>query len=290
MSITAISGNKITVTRGSSPKTSCMNPFGITNGSLGDSDYLVHPSEEDDFSRTLYAAHLNSAIHTLRTVDGSSASISNPDSKGVHLLSDAWMEPNYVLRPFHLSMAYDEAASRINLSVDGNPIDCLTFSEKKMRRSKIVGDGSVAKATIYLLGNHNFDSDEVSAGTVWVKLYDGGSFDGIWKVNQIVDDTTFAVTLGPNLITSTDNSAGFVTDVSIRENNTIVDFKFSESNCYLGSNGNDTLYTRRPSQFMGEFHELCITEGYKDNFASIDTLLPNYRNTLLYFRFEEANQ
>ena len=47
---------------------------------------------------------------------------------------------------------------------------------------------------------------------------------------------------------------------------------------------------RRATQFMGEFHELCITEGYKDNFASIDTLLPNYRNTLLYFRFEEANQ
>ena len=67
------------------------------------------------------------------------------------------------------------------------------------------------------------------------------------------------------------------------------DFEFEESDCYFGSNGNTTLATRRASQFMGEMHELCITGAYKDSFQTIDTLVPNYRNTLLYYRFEEAN-
>jgi hypothetical protein len=67
------------------------------------------------------------------------------------------------------------------------------------------------------------------------------------------------------------------------------DFEFDESDCYFGSNGNTTLATRRASQFMGEMHELCITGAYKDSFQTIDTLVPNYRNTLLYYRFEEAN-
>jgi len=37
---------------------------------------------------------------------------------------------------------------------------------------------------------------------------------------------------------------------------------------------------------MGEIHELSITKDVKTTFQSLDTLLPNYRNTLLYFRFE----
>ena len=37
---------------------------------------------------------------------------------------------------------------------------------------------------------------------------------------------------------------------------------------------------------MGEMHEFAITRGYKDRFNSIDTLVPNFRNTLVYFRFE----
>jgi len=67
------------------------------------------------------------------------------------------------------------------------------------------------------------------------------------------------------------------------------DFEFEESDCYFGSNGNATLATRRASQFMGEMHELCISGTYKNEFQTIDTLLPNYRNNLLYYRFEEAN-
>ena len=89
------------------------------------------------------------------------------------------------------------------------------------------------------------------------------------------------------------DGAELQTDVyNIAEDTTgldFTDFEFEESDCYFGSNGNTTLATRRASQFMGEMHELCITGAYKNGFQTIDTLVPNYRNTLLYYRFEEAN-
>ena len=67
------------------------------------------------------------------------------------------------------------------------------------------------------------------------------------------------------------------------------EFEFDASDCYLGSNGNDELQTRRASQFMGELHEFAITKEFKDNFNTLDTLVPNFRNTLVYFRFEGDN-
>ena len=37
---------------------------------------------------------------------------------------------------------------------------------------------------------------------------------------------------------------------------------------------------------MGELHEVSMTKGSKDGFQTINNLLPNFRNTLFYFRFE----
>ena len=91
---------------------------------------------------------------------------------------------------------------------------------------------------------------------------------------------TYTPTTHPNMI---------LKDVTIRTLNTITDFEFDQSDCYLGSNGNTTLETRRASQFMGEMYEFAITKDVKENFNSLDTLLPNFRNTLLYFRFEGDN-
>tara|TARA_R110002020_G_scaffold475377_1_gene709797 strand:+ start:2597 stop:3835 length:1239 start_codon:yes stop_codon:yes gene_type:complete len=47
----------------------------------------------------------------------------------------------------------------------------------------------------------------------------------------------------------------------------------------------NTLY----SQFMGEMHEFAISKESKNNFESINTLLPNSRDLLLYYRFEEVD-
>ena len=40
---------------------------------------------------------------------------------------------------------------------------------------------------------------------------------------------------------------------------------------------------------MGELHEFAITKGIQDSFMNVDTLIPNYRQTLLYYRFEEVD-
>ena len=68
-------------------------------------------------------------------------------------------------------------------------------------------------------------------------------------------------------------------------------FNFDRSNCYIGSkyvtSNMAQAWTRK--QFMGELHEFAILNGINTSILSIDTLLPNYRNTLLYYRFEEVD-
>lgn len=84
------------------------------------------------------------------------------------------------------------------------------------------------------------------------------------------------------------------------------DFSFAKTDTYLGSNGlndmsvsgiNDAQNSGTatgPSaattckQFMGEFHEIAITNKL-NTFSEIDNLMPNFDNTLLYLRFEEVD-
>jgi hypothetical protein len=73
-----------------------------------------------------------------------------------------------------------------------------------------------------------------------------------------------------------------------------LDFKMANTDCYIGSipptgtwsNDGEASYRK---QFMGELHELCITEGHQTEFAGIHTLVPNYENLKLYLRFEETD-
>jgi hypothetical protein len=68
------------------------------------------------------------------------------------------------------------------------------------------------------------------------------------------------------------------------------DFSLDPSDVYLGQNPNAGSYqTIRKSQFMGEFHEISMVSKYKSAFRSINSLMPNYRDLLLYLDFEEAN-
>ena len=43
------------------------------------------------------------------------------------------------------------------------------------------------------------------------------------------------------------------------------------------------------TQFMGELHEFAITKGAQEGFPSTVTLIPDFRDILIYYRFEEAN-
>ena len=40
---------------------------------------------------------------------------------------------------------------------------------------------------------------------------------------------------------------------------------------------------------MGEIHEMSMMGVDRKEFKGIDSLLPNYDNTLFYFRFEEVD-
>ena len=69
------------------------------------------------------------------------------------------------------------------------------------------------------------------------------------------------------------------------------DFVFASSDIYLGQNPDaSTAPLKRNSQFMGEYHELAVTEGAKTRFGSFYTLTPQFRETLLYLDFEEVDE
>lgn len=62
-------------------------------------------------------------------------------------------------------------------------------------------------------------------------------------------------------------------------------FVIEPNDCYIGQDPNTGIST----QFMGELHEFAILKGTKTEFNSLYTLAPNYRNILLYYRFEETD-
>ena len=207
--------------------------------------------------------------------------LADSDEYGAHFLGDTWKEASYVLRPFHLAMAYDTVANRISLFVDGKEVDTQILSEGNLRISSYSGTNEPEITTI---DPHGLAVND------WVKIENSGvtNLDGVWKVQQIISDYAFVIVC-PNGASGTLSANTILTDVTIRTNVNFNTFEFDATDCYLGSNGNDTLETRRPSQFMGEMHEFAITKDYKDQFNSIDTLVPNFRKTLVYFRFEGDN-
>jgi len=68
-------------------------------------------------------------------------------------------------------------------------------------------------------------------------------------------------------------------------------FSFAQSTIYLGQNPTATTsQLKRNSQFMGEYHELSITNAFQDTFTSLYTIDNQYRNVLLYLDFEEVDE
>jgi len=67
------------------------------------------------------------------------------------------------------------------------------------------------------------------------------------------------------------------------------DFSFHASDIYLGQNPTGSYSANRRTQFIGEYHEIAITGGVSKGFRSTNSLLPTFKNTLLYMDFEEAN-
>ena len=280
--ISSINGNTLTITRGgegSTARTSKIDAWG--GGDTTPTDYYIDPLEEYNFSRTLYKILPSDIFSGFKLLDGSGDTISNSDNYGGHLLAECWKEASYVLKPFYLGMSYDNSANRINLIVDGDVVETSIFSEGDLRIHNIVGAGSTT-VTINTIGAHGLAVGD------WISI-DGTSvsnLDGVWQLpSQTVGTSSFTITTASSVASAT-TTAGTLKDVTIRTSLNFTEFEFDQTDCFLGSNGNDTLETRRASQFMGEIHELSITKDVKTTFQSLDTLIPNFRNTLLYFRFE----
>ena len=67
-------------------------------------------------------------------------------------------------------------------------------------------------------------------------------------------------------------------------------FSISGTDTFIGKNGSSSNDANTRKQFMGELHELAVLESTVEQFITTDTLIPNYRNTLLYYRFEEVDE
>jgi len=292
MKVTGISGNVLTVVRGdisTTEVTTFVNAFNAStdnqySGSGYGSNASVPVKEEYNFSRTLYKVIPYGTLNGFKMGSESGAA---SDEFGLHLFGETWKEASYVLRPFHLAMGYDVNAKKITLMVDGVPVSTQTFNEGDLRIANITGTGNTT-VTITTIDPHGLTVGDEDAGE-WISLdlTTDANASGIWKVQDIIDGNTFEITTQSNV--TCNDAQGTLKDVTIRTNNSIVEFEFDATDCYLGSNGNSVLENRRASQFMGEMHEFTITKEFKDSFNSLDTLLPNFRNTLLYFRFEGDN-
>jgi len=64
-------------------------------------------------------------------------------------------------------------------------------------------------------------------------------------------------------------------------------FTFGNADITLGQDR--TSSSKRYSQFMGELHEVAVLKGSKSSINTINTLLPQFNETLLYIDFEEAD-
>jgi hypothetical protein len=63
-------------------------------------------------------------------------------------------------------------------------------------------------------------------------------------------------------------------------------FYIAAEDTYIGQDPS----TGASTQFMGQVHEFAFLDNYKTEFNSLYTLAPNYRDTLLYYRFEEIDE
>ena len=69
-------------------------------------------------------------------------------------------------------------------------------------------------------------------------------------------------------------------------------FSFAKEDCYIGANGTGSTGAGSATtnkQFMGEIHEMSMMGVRRKEFKGISSLLPNFDDTLFYFRFEEVD-
>ena len=139
----------------------------------------------------------------------------------------------------------------------------------------------------------------VASGTdIYLPTYKHPSYiDQMFHVGCVFNDKTGNIGLYLN---------GVMIKQEQHQVSTNIPFEFSKTDTYIGSNGLNDMTTTGITdaisggsatgptaattckQFMGEFHEMCISNGMK-NISGIDNLTHTYNDTLLYLRFEEVD-
>tara|TARA_R110000824_G_scaffold152721_1_gene324024 strand:- start:167 stop:1372 length:1206 start_codon:yes stop_codon:yes gene_type:complete len=136
-------------------------------------------------------------------------------------------------------------------------------------------------STTSIAAGHSITSSEV--------LYREGPKEALYLVTPFHIGASFDAKSGKMIV--------FINNVKIAEqghsSTPITDFLFTRDNSYIGAKITGTLSTDNVAtnrkQFMGEIHEFAITDSFTQEFNNTSTLLPTYRNLLLYYRFEEID-
>ena len=145
---------------------------------------------------------------------------------------------------------------------------------------------NISGNTVSLLAGHSITSD---GSGIAEALYREAPKEALYLVTPYHIGASFDATSGKmsiilnnKILTTKFHSAAPITD-----------FLFTRENSYIGAKITGTLSTdnvvTNRKQFMGEIHEFAITNDFTKRFSNINTLLPMYRNLLLYYRFEEID-
>tara|TARA_R110000765_G_scaffold190709_2_gene295902 strand:- start:682 stop:1782 length:1101 start_codon:yes stop_codon:yes gene_type:complete len=148
--------------------------------------------------------------------------------------------------------------------------------------------------TIKAITNYNFVIDmslsgytkakfDATDGTIHKKtLLEAPYLEGLYHIGLSYDDSLGKISIFIN-------NQEIVSDIHVdRDNGIVTNFTFGNNDIYLGQDASLTYPANRKTQFMGEIHEIAITNIFKTKFSSLYTLLPQHRSLILYLTFEEV--
>ena len=129
--------------------------------------------------------------------------------------------------------------------------------------------------------NNNFSGTIASGSELFMRSYAEPTYiNDTFHVACVFNSTTNSITLllnGNKLFSN--------------KHTQLEPFTFAPNDCKIGQAlshiGFNTAKLNK--QFMGEIHEMSMMDIARKNFVGTFNLLPNYENTLFYFRFEEVD-
>lgn len=155
----------------------------------------------------------------------------------------------------------------------------------------------VFMGTIKNITNFNFTIDttvsgytkaqyDATDGKIYKKpLLEAPYLEGLYHLALSFDDATGKISL---FLNNVEIASATHTD-RLSPNFIKTNFTFGTDNIFIGKDASLSYPEDRKTQFMGEIHEMAITNSYYSDFSSLYTLLPQHRNLLLYLTFEEED-